>query len=307
VSLFLGLDVGGTKTEVGVGTAAGVVLGRVRVATAELRAGGDPLAALTALGRALLTEVGGTAAAGVGAALPGPVDPREGRMLAAPTIPELAGLPLPTLLSAAFGCPARLENDANACALAESRWGAGVGYDSLAYVTVSTGIGGGFVLHGRLFRGAGGTAAEFGHQVLDPAGPPCDCGSRGCLEALASGRGIARRGAALGLPDAEAAAAAARAGDPSARALWAATAEYLGQGIGNLINILDPAVVVLGGGVALGAADLLLEPVREVVRARCMPSLARPTPILPAGLGPDLGILSALSLVAPGGDPPHPP
>jgi len=292
------LDLGGTKTDAGVVAPDGTVLARLRVPTPELRAGGDPLAALIALGREVLAGVGVAAPAGVGLALPGPVDPAGARLLAAPTIPELEGVPLAPPLAAAFGCPAAGENDANACALAESRWGRGAGLASLAYFTVSTGIGGGFVAGGRIFRGATGTAAEFGHQVILPDGPPCACGGRGCLEALASGGALGRRGASLGHPDAAALAVGARAGDAAARALWDAAALHLGLGVSNVVNLLDPAVVVLGGGVALGAADLLLEPVRAVVRERCMPRLARPTPVHLAALGEDLGLLSAAATLS---------
>jgi glucokinase len=160
------------------------------------------------------------------------------------------------------------------------------------------------VADGQLFRGATGTSAEFGHQVVLPlGGPPCDCGSTGCLEALASGRGIAARARqAYGMeaPDppltAEAVAEAARRGDPIALRVWEETALYLGLGIANVINLLDPEVVVIGGGVAAGAGDLLFEEVREVVARRCMPSLARRVPILPAALGPDVGLVGAACL-----------
>jgi glucokinase len=301
-ALYLGLDLGGTKTAVGIVADDGSVLAQLRVTTAELRKGGDPLSALVRLARRVMAEIGIEALAGVGIALPGPVDPAGDRMLAAPTIPELLGVSVGGRLEAEFGCPARGENDANACALAEARFGAGRGLGHLVYVTISTGIGGGAVAGGRLTSGAHGTATEFGHQVILPeGGPACDCGGNGCLESLASGRGIERqaRSAGLGSLTAEAVAAAARAGDEKAVAVYRQTALYLGIGISNVINILDPNVVVLGGGVGLGAADLLLQPVREVVAQRCMPSLRRGTPVVTAGLGTDLGVVSAACLAMP--------
>jgi glucokinase len=308
---YLALDVGGTKVAAGVVTGDGAVLSRLRIPTRDLRIGGNPLARLIVLGQEALDAAGGRPPAGVGITLPGPVDRRELRMRAAPTIPEFEGLPLAGALEDAFGCPAAGDNDANGCALAEARFGAGRGYSHVVYLTVSTGIGGGIVVDGRVFRGAAGASGEFGHQVLLPEGGPlCDCGNTGCLEALASGRGIAARArlAQANAPEgtaprwsradltAEVVAEAARAGDLLALRVWQETALYLGLGIANAINILDPDVVVLGGGVATGAADLLFPSLREVVSRRCMPSLRRSVPILPTALGADVGLIGAACL-----------
>ena len=301
---YLGLDAGGTKVAAGVVTERGAVRSHVRLATAELRANGQPLAALVALGRRAIAEAGGGAPDGVGVALPGPVRRADLTMLAAPTIPEWERVPLGPALCEAFGAPAAGDNDANACALAESRFGAGAGAAVVVYFTVSTGIGGGIVVDGRVFRGARGTSGEFGHQVILPEGGPlCDCGNRGCLEALASGRGIAARARQTLAPPAvggewtaETIAHAARSGDPTAVQVWRDTALYLGLGISNVVNVIDPDVVVLGGGVVAGAGDLLLDPVREVVAARCMPSLARGVRIVPAALRSDVGIIGAACL-----------
>lgn len=302
---YLALDVGGTKTAVGLVDARGRVRGpRVTLPTAELRAGGDPAAALIEQGRRVLSEAGLERPNGVGIALPGPVDPAEATMLAAPTIPELAGVALAPLLRDAFGCPAAGENDGNACALAEARFGAGRGARSLVYVTISTGIGGGVVLAGRIFRGSHGSAGEVGHQVVvTNGGAACDCGGRGCLETVASGRGIARRAREAGLDCATAREAAelARSGDAAAARVWSETALYLGAGLSNVINLLDPERIILGGGVGTGAADLLLEPVRAAVGRYCMPSLSRPVSIVTAGLGGDLGLVSAAVLAMPPG------
>lgn len=299
---YVALDVGGTKTAVGVVDEHGRISARRTVPTPELRAGGRPLENLITLGRAVVAEAGVAHPQGVGIALPGPVDPAEATMLAAPTIPEFAGIPLAPRLREAFGCPAAGENDGNACALAEARFGAGRGARSLVYVTISTGIGGGVVLDGRIFRGSHGSAGEIGHQVVVPeGGPPCDCGGRGCLEAVASGRGIARRAQQAGLPciTAREVAELARLGHAGAAQVWRDTALYLGVGLSNVINLLDPERIILGGGVGVGAADLLLDPVREGVRARCMPSLARAVSIVTAGLGEDLGLVSAAVLAMP--------
>jgi glucokinase len=301
--VYLGLDLGGTKVAVGAVTRTGAVLARAQAPTAELRSGGDPLAAIIQLARSVVELAGQPALRAVGVALPGPTERETLRLLAAPTIPEIEGVPLAPALEAAFGCPAAGDNDANGAALAESCFGAGAGARQVVYFTVSTGIGGGIVVDGRVVRGSRGTSAEFGHQVLLPYdGPPCDCGGTGCLEALASGRGIARRARlALGAAtpetlSAEWAAEQARAGAPWAVRVWQETALFLGLGVSNVINILDPDVVVLGGGVAVGAADLLGDAVREVVDARCMPSLRRRVPIRTAALGADVGIIGAACL-----------
>jgi glucokinase len=300
--MYLGLDVGGTKTAAGVVDSAGRVLSRLSRPTSKLRAQGDPLSALVGMGREALRLAQVADPQGVGVALPGPVDPDGARMLAAPTIPEFENRPLAPDLERAFGCPAGGENDGNACALAEARWGAARGAGDLVYVTISTGIGGGVVLRGKVFRGAHGSAGEIGHQIAVAAGGfPCDCGGQGCLETVASGRGILRRARAAGLRAETAADVAdlARAGNAAATQVWRETALFLGIGLSNVVNLIDPELILLGGGVALGSADLLLESVREVVRSRCMPSLSRPMRVELAGLGADLGILSGAVLVMP--------
>lgn len=301
-AVYLGLDVGGTKVAVGLMSESRGVFGAVQTLTSTVRDGGHPLAQLIELGQRVHREAGSPKLSGVGIALPGPVDRHRLAMRAAPTIPEFEGVSLIAPLEAAFGCPAGGDNDANGCALAEYRFGAGRGFSTMLYVTVSTGIGGGVVMDGRVFRGATGTAAEFGHQVILPTGGPlCDCGGNGCLETLASGRGIAalaRR--AFGDEDHRSAldvAELARAGNPIARAVWNEAALYLGIGLSNLINLFDPGAIILGGGVGYGAFDLLAPRVSQVVWERCMPSLARKTPILCAELREDLGVASAVALV----------
>jgi glucokinase len=300
--VYLGLDVGGTKIAVGLMSEARGVFGTLRTSTASLRADGRALEALIALGRRVHCEAGCPPLTGVGLALPGPVDRASLTMLAAPTIPEFAGASLLKPLEEAFGCPAGGDNDANGCALAESRFGAGRGYPSVLYVTVSTGIGGGVVIDGRVYRGATGTAAEFGHQViLRTGGPPCDCGGSGCLETLASGRGVSRLARRLYGDNrerpADELADLARAGDGTALEVWDEAGAYLGAGISNLINLFDPGVILLGGGVGCGAFDLLEPRLSRFLAARCMPTLTRRTPILRAALGEDLGVASAVALV----------
>ena len=317
-SLYLGLDIGGTKVAAGLVAADGEVLASTRRTTADLRHQGDFVAGLIRLSRSLMNDASHLppTLTGIGLALPGPVDPRLGAIRRAPRNQELEGVALGDIFAREFHCPAVAGNDANCAALGEALFGAGRGHDSVAYFTISTGIGGGFVRHGQPWSGARGTAAEFGHIILDPDGPPCDCGGRGCLEALASGTAIARRAQAaltasprslLADPeflagrelDARVVADAAQRGDATALTVWEESMSWLGLGLGTVINVLDPAIVVLGGGVA-AAGNLLLEPVRQTVRERCMPDIARETPIVLAALKSDVGIVGAAALAMAG-------
>jgi glucokinase len=211
-----------------------------------------------------------------------------------------------------LGLPTTLDNDANAAGLGEAIFGAGKGYTHVCYFTVSTGIGGGIIANGRLFRGATELAGEFGHQVIEPNGPRCSCGKWGCLESLASGTSIARRArerlragavsSVLELAEgdiervtAETLATAANSGDRFALDFWEETGRYLGIGMGNIINILNPSVIVVGGG-ASAAGELLLGPARKTAKERSMTELAEACEIVLAALGSDVGIVGAAAL-----------
>lgn len=189
----------------------------------------------------------------------------------------------------------------------------------MVYLTISTGIGGGIISKGRLLLGAGGLAGEVGHTSVEARGRRCNCGNRGCLEVMAAGPAIARRGAeavrrgrapgiaarAGGNPKAvtaETVVGAALAGDSVARQIVERAGFYVGVGVVNLVHTLNPQLIVIGGGVALGASDLLLDHVRATVAARAMPPFQRDLRILPASLGDDAGLLGALALALSGGD-----
>jgi len=329
-TLRLGLDFGGTKIAVGVvaldgrerqpvpGPRGCEVLSRRQLRTIEAGDGVRLLEQAAALVEEACAEVGLRPgdAEGVGLALPGPVDPRVQRLLAAPSLPGLVDLPLLSFFERRWNRASpgwiRADNDANAAALGEARHGAGQGARVVCYLTVSTGIGGGVVVDGQLFRGATGQAAEFGHLKLRQDGPPCSCGDRGCLEALASGTAIGRRAReaavagggtlrALSEADpsaltAERVAMAARAGDPLARRVWGEAMADLGTGVAAVVNLFNPDAVVIGGGVSR-SADLLLPAVRRVVAERAMPMLARAARIEVAALGEDVGIVGAAALL----------
>ncbi|MGD1996181.1 MAG: ROK family protein [Anaerolineae bacterium] len=254
---------------------------------------------------------GGEVAA-LGVAAPGPLDSRRGVLLFAPNLPGWHDVPLRDRLTEMFGIPAFVGNDANLAALGEHRFGAGQGVDDLIYLTISTGIGGGIVLDGQLFEGGRGLGGEIGHMVVDAQGPPCLCGSRGCLEALASGPAIAqaaREAIAEGRPssllervggDPERITArevnqAASEGDELSCEVFQRAGFYIGVALVSLMYLLNPSLFVLGGSVTK-AGDLLFEPIQEVVETRAPEVYRRGVPILPAVLGDDVGLAGALAL-----------
>jgi glucokinase len=303
----IGLDVGGTKTAALRITADGTVEARTVLPTPA----SDQVATLATLDAAVSEVlVEGVSAIGVGAA--GLVDVRAGVLLSSPNL-AWRDVPLLDRLAGTFGLPVTVDNDATAAAWAESRLGASRGSRDSLFVGVGTGIGGGIVMDGRLLRGAHGFAGEIGHVIVDPAGPLCGCGNRGCWEQVASGLAISRSGrravsehptssiARLAEGDAvgatgEVVARAAQEGDEIAIAILAEVGRRLGEGVAGLVNVLDPEVVVVGGGAA-EAGDLLLDPAREAYRAAVEGRDRRPAvPIVPAELGNDAGAIGAALL-----------
>jgi glucokinase len=235
------------------------------------------------------------------------VDLAAGKVFNPPNLPGWNDVSLVSHIQSALGLPAVLENDANAAALGEFRYGAGKGVRSLVYFTVSTGIGGGIILDGKVWHGLKDAAGEVGHMTVCPDGPVCGCGSRGCLEAMASGPSIARRareavaaGRSTRLREVPVVTSAdvvrlAQEGDAVAREVWDAAVKFLGIGVAAAITILAPERVVLGGGVTR-AGDFLFDPLRAEVRRRVKLVPVESVPILPAMLGPDVGILGAAAL-----------
>ena len=227
-------------------------------------------------------------------------------LLCPPHLPGWVDVPITRLVEDTYGLRAVLDNDGTAGAAGEWRFGAGRGTRHLVYLTVSTGIGGGFVVDGRTYRGAAGNGGEPGHITVRSDGRPCRaCGRSGCLEAYASGTSIselAREAVALGEatslpPDATAVDVSrqARAGDPLARRLWDQTTSLLGQGVTSIVNLYEPDVVVLGGGVTR-AGEQLLSPVRQAVARLAMGPAARAVRVVPAGNGDRAGVLGAAAV-----------
>ncbi|MCW5863132.1 MAG: ROK family protein [Anaerolineae bacterium] len=258
-------------------------------------------AAMLALARDLLA---GRAPAAVGVSFGGPVDFAAGVVRLSHHVRGWEALPLRDRLAAEFGCPVGVDNDANVAALGEHRFGAGRGLSDLMYVTVSTGVGGGWILGGRPWRGHEGMAGEIGHTVADPAGPLCLCGKRGCVERLASGPYMAadyvaqavslpgRRGEGTEVSGRDIAERAA-AGDALARELLLRGAWALGVGIGHAANLVNPQRFILGGGVTK-AGEAWWAEVRRSATATALPEVH--FDIVPAALGDDAPLWGALAL-----------
>lgn len=310
--ISIGLDVGGTKV-LGVAidpTDPSTVLAEERVPTPEGGAGlvDTLLEVLDAL------ALDGVEPSCVGVGVPGLVD-RTGQLHMGPHLRRIQDLPLARVLSERSGLPAVVDNDANCHAVAELFGGAAAGATEALVVTLGTGIGAGIITGGHLLRGANGFAGEPGHMIVDPNGPPCPCGKRGCWERFASGTGLGRlaRDAAHGGrldtvvalaggdPDAihgEHVTTAARAGDAEALLVLGELSQWIALGLANLVNILDPEVIVIGGGL-VEAADLLLPEVRPRFAALVMAGDQRPElPIVAAALGGRAGAIGAAVLAA---------
>ena len=253
--------------------------------------------------------------AGIGMALPGPLDPHTGILIEAPNLPGWENLPLQSMMAKRVGRPVFIGNDANLAALGEWKFGAGRGHDDVLYLTVSTGIGGGVISSGRMLVGARGLAAEVGHMLAIPDGPLCGCGQRGHLEAVASGTAIARvaraklkagdgsdskiwelAGGELDNVTGAVVGAAALAGDEFATRLIVEAGTFIGRTLASLLHAYNPSIVIFGGGVSM-LGDIILDPVRAAVRQYAMSEAYwRMCPIVLAALGDDAGLVGAGAL-----------
>jgi glucokinase len=283
-----GIDLGGTQVRVAVASREGEIVASRKTRTGTL-GGPDGFVDWAAGEITRLADGGRLLTAGVGA--PGPCDPRSGVLVNPPNLPRSwpHNLPLGPLLSDRLGVAVHLENDANVAALAEFKRGAGVGSRNMVYITWSTGIGGGLILDGRLYSGSHGTAGEIGHMIIDPDGPLCACGQRGCLEALAGGAGIA---AHAGM-SAEEVFVAARGGDLQARAVANRAAVAFGNALVNLTNLVDPDVIVIGGGIA--QAWRTIEPIlNDTIRSSPFIRATRRPKLRRAKLRDNVGLVGAV-------------
>jgi glucokinase len=314
-NLTLGVDVGGTKVAAGLVDANGAILFQTRV---PMPARENAEAGFAAVERAINSVFEAqpharASLAGIGICAPGPLDPFRGIVLNPPNLPCWRNFPLAAEVQRVFHVCAKVNNDANAAALAEAVWGSGVGFRNVFYATLGTGIGAGIVFDQRIYHGRTGSAAEGGHVSIDYNGPRCGCGKRGCVEALCSGPAIAKRaqarlsesttpsrmrelaGGNIERITAEHVAEAFREGDPVAKEVLEATADLLTVWVGNIIDLLEPDVIVFGGGVAPVMSEFFHRMQTELpkwaVNERCCE-----IPLLLAKYGSDAGIAGAAAL-----------
>lgn len=316
--LILGIDLGGSKIMSAVATSEGRIVARHRRPTPAQDGPQAVIREIFEAARGTLKDAGITAAqlGGIGIGAPGTSNPDTGVIYTSPNLPGWRDVPLKDIVEREFGVRTVLGNDANAAALGEFCFGGGRGVRNLIYVTISTGIGGGIILDGKLYTGASGAAGEVGHMTIDINGPRCNCGSNGCWEALASGTALAREarrlveqgeqtsilacaGGDAHRISAETVYAAARDGDQVARGLIARTGYYLGVGFANLVNIFNPELILVGGGLS-NIGDMLLEPAMKTVRERAFKAAVEAVRFAPAQLGADAGVLGAVALALQG-------
>lgn len=296
MSLYVAVDIGGTKVRIETFSKGGEAL---RTHIFDTPRSGDVAGEME---REVREALDGEEPEAIGVGCPGPLDPLGGVVLNPPNLSrQWWGLEFPSLLSERLNCLAALENDCNLGALGEDLYGGGRGYESTLYITISTGVGGGLIVNECIFGGTRGFAVEVGHTKITEKPYPCGCGREGCVEAVASGTAIARfaREAGWGSPEdslrgARAVVNAAHDGDEVALGVVRDAARYMGVAIVNFIYAYDPAVVLLGGGVA--QSDLYLELVREAVDAEPMMPAFRGTPVRRAALGERSVVCGAFAL-----------
>ena len=310
----LGVDIGGTKVAVGIVDSNGTILARGRkpmVADSTAEAGLD--AVIGAIDFMLATPEGGSVRS-IGICAPGPLDPRAGVVLNPPNLPCWRNFPLADRIKAKYQMPVKVDNDGNAAALAETLWGAARGFHYVFYATIGTGIGAGFVLDGAIYHGKTGSAIEGGHMSIDYRGPRCNCGKLGCIEILAAGPAIGVRARAkladsrtphsaildlaqgdIHAVNSELVGRAFAAGDPLAREILQETVDLLTAWLGNIVDLLDPDVLVIGGGVAA-----MLQPFFEDIKRQlpkwCVNPFVSEIPLLMAHYGADAGIAGGAAL-----------
>ncbi|QLY80244.1 ROK family protein [Clostridium intestinale] len=304
----VGVDLGGTKISCALSDLEGRVVAQTTIPTLA-HEGDNPV-----LGRIIKTiemvleegnvETNEVAAIGIGS--PGPLDAKNGIIVTTPNLP-FKNFQLVKPIEEKFSIPTYLDNDANVAAIAEFMFGAGKGTENMVYITVSTGVGGGAILNGKIYRGSTTNALEVGHTTVFPGGPRCGCGNLGCLEATSSGTAIGRRAneavnskVETSLRDYETVTSyevfkEAEKGDAVSKKILDEAFNYLGIGVANIIASFDPDKVIIGGGVSKGG-DVLFNKVQEVVNERCFKSMAEYCKIVPAGLGTDAGVLGAVAL-----------
>lgn len=297
--IALALDLGGTNLRLAAVGEDGTVYSRLRSETPKGSSGDDVIDLIVRLAENCRNGLADPlSVCAIAAAVPATINIEKGILNKLPNLRCLEGVPLRDILAKRLGVEAVLENDATAAAIGENWLGASRGVDTSICVTLGTGVGGGLVINSVPYRGKDGTAGEVGHICVEPNGHPCGCGSRGCIEQYASATAIIRSAISAGLDVASSSAVyeAAKSGDKRASAVFTSMGSYLGIGLAGLVNVLNPEMIVLGGGVS-AAWDLFADEVRREVNERAFPEPADRVKIVRAELGDDAGILGAARAV----------
>lgn len=304
----IGIDLGGTKISGALADLDGNVVSQKTISTNASEGEAAVMDRILSVIDNVLSESGKETSEikAIGLGIPGPIDPIKGVIIQTPNLP-FKNFDLMSPIKSKYGIPAYLDNDANVAAIGEFVFGAGKGTKNMVYVTVSTGVGGGAIIDGKIYRGNTRNALEIGHMTILPDGPKCNCGNYGCAEVLASGTAIgrqAREAVAAGektslsnydnVTSYEVFVETAK-GDEVAKNILQKSLNYLGICVANTVITLDPEMVVIGGGVSKGG-QIVFDTVRDVVNKRCFKSMADAVKVVPAGLGTDAGVVGAVAL-----------
>lgn len=304
----IGVDLGGTKISTALSTFEGNIISQTVVPTnaseGELPVLNRIISSIDEVINGANITINEVEAIGIGS--PGPLDAKKGLIITTPNLP-FKNYNLVQPIRERFNVPVYLDNDANVAAIGEFMFGAGKGKENIVFFTVSTGVGGGAVLNGQAYRGNTSNALEIGHMTVAPDGPRCGCGNVGCLEAVASGTAIGKRGQEAVQTNVETSLKKydkitsyevfieAKNGDAVAKEIVDKAMNYLGIGVANAISIFDPEMVIIGGGVSK-VGDILFDTVKSVVKTRCFKAMSESCEIVPAGLGTDAGVMGAVAL-----------
>ena len=304
----IGVDLGGTKISTALSTFEGNIISQTVVPTnaseGELPVLNRIISSINEVINGANITINEVEAIGIGS--PGPLDAKKGLIITTPNLP-FKNYNLVQPIKERFNVPVYLDNDANVAAIGEFMFGAGKGKENIVFFTVSTGVGGGAVLNGQAYRGNTSNALEIGHMTVAPDGPRCGCGKVGCLEAVASGTAIGKRGQEAVQTNVETSLkkydkitsyevfVEAKNGDAVAKEIVDKAMNYLGIGVANAISIFDPEMVIIGGGVSK-VGDILFDTVKSVVKTRCFKAMSESCEIVPAGLGTDAGVMGAVAL-----------
>ncbi|WP_055665098.1 ROK family protein [Desnuesiella massiliensis] len=304
----IGIDLGGTKISAAIADLNGNVIFQTTLPTNAQEGEEAVLGRMISVIETLFEKSNKTIeeVVSIGIGSPGPLDAKKGIIITTPNLP-FRNCDIVSPIRNKFNIPVYLDNDANVAAIGEFMLGAAKGTENMVYITVSTGVGGGAVINGKIYRGNTSNALEIGHTTILPDGPRCNCGNHGCVEALASGTAIAKRakeaierGLDTTLANYENVTSyevfrEAEKGDIVATDILDRSLNYLGICVANTITSFDPEMVVIGGGVSKGG-DIVFERVQQVVNERCFKAMAEACKIVPAGLGTDAGVIGAVAL-----------